>query len=176
MKENFDKAFEFVLKWEGGYVNNPKDPGGETKYGISKRSYPNLDIKNLTKEQAKSIYYADYWLKAKCNDYAYPRDIIIFDTAVNTGVGTALNLNKEYPDSWKRLLIGRIKYYTNLCLKNPRLGIFYAGWLNRVKDLYLYVKKDNSNVIEDYMILLLTYLKDYKINQKIITWYEKEFS
>ena len=74
------------------------------------------------------------------------------------------------------MLIGRIKYYTNLCLKNPRLGIFYAGWLNRVKDLYLYVKQDNNKIIEDYMISLLTYLKDYKINQKTIEWYEKEVS
>ena len=46
---------------EGGYVNDPNDPGGETKYGISKRSYPSVDIRNLTKEQAKSIYFRDFW-------------------------------------------------------------------------------------------------------------------
>ena len=61
--ELFDKAMNFVGLMEGGYVNDPIDKGGETKYGISKRSYPNLDIKNLTKEQAREIYYKDFWLK-----------------------------------------------------------------------------------------------------------------
>jgi len=50
-----------VLKREGGYVDDPTDRGGETKYGISKRSYPQLDIKNLTLEQALEIYRKDYW-------------------------------------------------------------------------------------------------------------------
>src|SRR5690606_28008981 len=55
--ERFRRAVEVVLKHEGGYVNNPSDPGGETKYGISKRSYPELDIANLTQEDAIAIYY-----------------------------------------------------------------------------------------------------------------------
>lgn len=50
---DFDKAFEIVIGHEGGYVNNPKDPGGETKYGISKRTYPNEDIRGMTLERAK---------------------------------------------------------------------------------------------------------------------------
>ena len=54
--KDFDKALKFVLKWEGGYSNDPNDPGGETKYGISKRSYPELDISKLTLEQAKDIF------------------------------------------------------------------------------------------------------------------------
>ncbi len=62
MDENFKLAVENVLFHEGGYVNNPVDPGGETKFGISKRSYPTLDIKNLTKDDAVNIYYNDYWL------------------------------------------------------------------------------------------------------------------
>lgn len=57
----FHLAFNHLMKYEGGYVNDPDDPGGETKYGISKRSYPNLDIKNLTEEQAKSIYLREWW-------------------------------------------------------------------------------------------------------------------
>lgn len=51
MDSNFTKAMQFISKWEGEYSNDPFDPGGETKYGISKRAYPNLDIKNLTKEK-----------------------------------------------------------------------------------------------------------------------------
>ncbi|MBR1734340.1 MAG: hypothetical protein IJ730_02670, partial [Alphaproteobacteria bacterium] len=46
--EKFKKAFNYMLKNEGGYVNDPADPGKETKYGISKRSYPNLNIRQLS--------------------------------------------------------------------------------------------------------------------------------
>ncbi len=53
---NFEGALKFTLSWKGGLVNDPNDPGGETKYGISKRAYPELDIANLTLEQAKGIY------------------------------------------------------------------------------------------------------------------------
>ena len=61
----FLKAFEKVLRHEGGYVNDPLDLGGETKYGISKRSYPHLDIKNLTLDQAKQIYFRDFWQRGR---------------------------------------------------------------------------------------------------------------
>lgn len=64
--EKFEKAVKFVIQNEGGYVNDPTDPGGETNMGISKRSYPNLNIKKLTLEDAKKIYYCDYWNKGKC--------------------------------------------------------------------------------------------------------------
>ena len=57
----FDYALDFVLREEGGYTNNPNDPGGETNYGICKRNYPNLDIKGLTRAQAIAIYRRDYW-------------------------------------------------------------------------------------------------------------------
>ena len=66
----FDILVKKVLKHEGGYVNDPSDPGGETKYGISKRAFPDLDIKNLTEEQAILIYYDEYWLDAKVDKYA----------------------------------------------------------------------------------------------------------
>jgi lysozyme family protein len=61
--EVFAMAVEDLMdkRIEGGYVFHPKDPGGETKYGISKRSYPNVDIKNLTKGQAMDIYRRDFW-------------------------------------------------------------------------------------------------------------------
>ena len=89
MNESFNRAFEIVLRFEGGYVYDPDDPGGETKYGISKRQYPHLDIKNLTKEQAKEIYYSDYWLRAKCHLLPYGLDIYHFDTSVNVGIRRA---------------------------------------------------------------------------------------
>ena len=63
MLTKFDDIIEIVLEHEGGYVNDPDDPGGETNFGIAKRSHPDVDIANLTKEDAKIIYYQDYWMK-----------------------------------------------------------------------------------------------------------------
>lgn len=91
---NFDIAFSLLISptYEGGYSNDPADPGGETKYGISKRSYPHLDIKNLTREQARPIYRADFWGPAGCD--AVPRALKypLFDFAVNSGPKQAVKI------------------------------------------------------------------------------------
>ena len=58
---SFESIVQVVLKHEGGYVNDPDDSGGETNFGISKRAFPDLDIKNLTKEDAVKIYHDKYW-------------------------------------------------------------------------------------------------------------------
>ena len=82
---NFDKIIEKVLEHEGGYVNDPDDLGGETNYGITKRFFPDVDIKNLTKEQAKKIYHQDYWRPAKCDEVPNHLKHIYFDMCVNFG-------------------------------------------------------------------------------------------
>ena len=95
MKTNFNKAFNIVvMNLEGGskVTNNPDDPGGLTKYGISQRAYPNLDIVNLTQTQAQQIYLTDYWDKAYCNDLPNILDILVFDGAVNQGCATSIKL------------------------------------------------------------------------------------
>ncbi len=93
MNESFEYAFTVTASHEGGYVNAPYDPGGETKYGISKRSYPELDIPNLTLEQARCIYYRDYWLPLKLDEIKHTRIAAeIFDTAVNMGLKTATKI------------------------------------------------------------------------------------
>lgn len=130
MNENFEKAVEFILKWEGGYVNNPADPGGETKFGISKKAYPKLDIKNLTEGDVRVIYFNDYWLKAGCDRLDWPLCLVHFDTAVNTGRGRADEF-KAKAFNWTDYLFLRIEFYCNL--KKPE---FLRGWLNRVIDLY----------------------------------------
>ena len=84
---DYQKAFERVIGHEGGYVNDPDDPGGETKFGISKRSYPNLEIETLTLKDAKKIYYNDFWLKQKCDQLEENIAIELFDTSVNMGNG-----------------------------------------------------------------------------------------
>lgn len=87
---NFDEAFERLRGHEGGYVNNPADPGGETKFGISKRAYPMEDIKNLTIERAKALYLRDYWGPSGCDGVPDGIKFDLFDMAVNSGVRAAV--------------------------------------------------------------------------------------
>jgi lysozyme family protein len=160
MNENFfAKIVNDVLKHEGGYVNDPDDPGGETNFGISKRSYPNEDIRSLTPERAKSIYYRDFWLKSKCNlipdiDVAAK----VFDLSVNLGVSGAIktlqralrcfefHLEEDGIPGPKTAaavaaadpkgLLCAIKseaagQYRMMCALNSGLKKFLPGWLNR---------------------------------------------
>lgn len=87
---NFDTAFEALIGHEGGYVNHPKDPGGETKFGITKRTYPGEDIRNLTLDRAKAIYKRDFWDKVRGDEMPYPIAFNLFDGAVNSGAGNAI--------------------------------------------------------------------------------------
>ncbi len=82
----FERAMDFVLKWEGGYVNHPSDPGSETNYGISKRAHPNVDILNLRKDQALTIYREEYWNAIKGDELPSAIAIAVMDYAVNSGV------------------------------------------------------------------------------------------
>jgi len=89
---NFDMAFDRLMGHEGGYVNNPLDPGGETKYGISKRSYPDEDIKGMTRERAKVIFRRDFWNRIN-GDKLY--DGVAFqlaDLAYHSGPETSVRL------------------------------------------------------------------------------------
>lgn len=85
----FDSAFTALIGHEGGYVNDPRDPGGETKYGISKRSYPAVNIAALTLDQAKAIYRTDYWDRLRCEALPESLRFQVFDAAVNSGPGNA---------------------------------------------------------------------------------------
>ena len=82
-------AIYHTIDIEGGYVNDPRDPGGETKYGISKRSFPNEDIKNLTPERAYEIYKENYWDKVKADYLPWPVNYLVFDFAVHSGPARA---------------------------------------------------------------------------------------
>lgn len=137
----FDKAMQFVGLMEGGYVNDSNDKGGETKYGISKKSYPNLDIKNLTKEQAEEIYYKDFWLKNNCDTMHPTFAVLVFDTAVNMGSGVIKEFLKEseYVNP-ERFLLARIKKYIKYCLANKSQQKFFFGWIVRCVKLYDFCK------------------------------------
>jgi len=96
MSARFEKFIPIVFKHEGGYVNDPDDLGGETNYGITKRRYPELDIKNLTKDEAKQIYYRDFYQKMGLIHIG--DDLLalhVMDMGINAGIKTAVSLLQE---------------------------------------------------------------------------------
>jgi len=95
MTMSFDIAFSKLIGHEGGYVHDPRDPGGETKYGISKRSYPSLDIADLNLDDAKAIYKRDFWDRAQCDRLHPDLAFQVFDGAVNSGIGNSIRWLQE---------------------------------------------------------------------------------
>jgi len=98
-RKRFDRLIPAILEHEGGLVDDPSDPGGITKYGISLRAYPVLGaegIRNLSLKQACDLYYCDYWLRLRLGDIK--NDAIaqkLLDMAVNLGQGTAAKLLQQ---------------------------------------------------------------------------------
>lgn len=156
---NFDQAFDRLISVEKGYVNDPADPGGETNWGISKRSYPNVDIKNLTRDQAKEIYRRDFW---DVLGEAHPAvKFQVFDFAVNSGIGTAIRklqsaigvaddghwgevsaqqLDKmELNDVLMRFAAQRLFFMTSL----STWADFGRGWARRIAGNLNYAAEDN---------------------------------
>lgn len=156
---NFNEAFDRLISHEGGYVNNPKDPGGETNWGISKRSYPHVDILNLTREGAKAIYLRDFWEPLAD---AHPSiKFQAFDFAVNSGIQTAIRKLQQAigvaddghwgPQSAQRLktmdlsdalmlyIATRQEFWTSLSTW-PAFG---KGWINRSSKNLRYAAMDN---------------------------------
>ena len=86
----FDEAFESLIGHEGGLSDNPADPGGLTRYGISQRSYPGENIRALTLDRAKAIYLRDFWAPAGCEGVPVAVRFDLFDMAVNSGVRAAI--------------------------------------------------------------------------------------
>ena len=148
----FEKIVKEVIEHEGGYVNDPDDRGGETKYGISKKWYPEVDIKHLTMDDAVNIYYNDYWIPSKAE--SLPKEIrsTYFDMCVNMGQGQAVKILQEAINSKKtakieedgvigsitiknavrvskkRLQAYRVLFYARLVGIRPSQEKFYYGW------------------------------------------------
>jgi len=91
MQANYDKCLETILHHEGGYVNHPKDPGGETNLGVTKRVYlehgGTKDMKDLLVEDVAPIYKKGYWDKMKGDELPNGLDLCVFDFGVNAGPG-----------------------------------------------------------------------------------------
>ena len=147
--DKFTLAMQFIGLWEWGnrkdgyYTNDPTDPGGETKFGISKRAHPYVDIRNLTYEQAKEIYKEEYWDKVNADSLSFDWAMCLFDTAVNCGVSRSLLWQKRVNAvegrsadvlEWRRAFyIGRVK-------KEPSQVKYLKGWFNRVNDLKKFIE------------------------------------
>lgn len=158
MKRQFNDYLKVILQHEGGskITENPKDPGGLTKYGISARSYPGLNIRELTLAEASSIYYHDYWAKLRIDNITDELlKLHIFDMAVNAGIKPSIKLLQGILGVTMDGVIGlnteakigqfegdlveeykkeRIQYYNNLVSKNAKLKTFLKGWINRVNN------------------------------------------
>lgn len=154
----FDEIIEKVLVHEGGYVNDPTDLGGETKFGITKRFYADVDIKNLTKEQAKEIYKKDYWDKNRVEELPEELWYIFFDMCINQGRGTAVRVLQRAANSKgrnlkvdggmgpmtikamkgvevERVRCYRLKHYYDLVNKKPEQEKFLFGWYRRATEV-----------------------------------------
>jgi lysozyme family protein len=142
----FNRALQLVLRHEGGLVDNPKDPGGLTNFGISQRAYPKLDIRKLTQADASEIYRRDYWDKIHGDDLPEPLAIALFDTAVNVGWPRAILMLQESlgvtvdgnigpqtlaacarPEALVWFSAARVRFY----VANRNYSVFGLGWIRR---------------------------------------------
>ncbi len=155
MLVEFDDIIEKVLEHEGGYVDDPTDAGGETKYGISKRAYPDEDIKELTIERAKELYKRDYWDRFRVSNLPNRLRHIYVDMCINMGGGRATKILQEACNSKNankidvdggigpatikaasnvepfRLRAYRVMFYAELVMKKPEQERFWVGWFRR---------------------------------------------
>jgi len=155
---DFNKAIVITLKNEGGYINDPLDKGGETKYGISKKSYPDLDIKSLSIEQAKEIYKKDFWDCLKCNFIENQKLANkIFDMSVLMGIKNVVK---------KLQLVICLKYCVNITID----GIIGIETLN-------YINGHKSDIIyEEFIKQLDNYLHDLNKPKYIQGWIKRLYS
>jgi lysozyme family protein len=144
----FEQAVAFVLSQEGGISDLAGDSGGLTKFGISQRNHPNLDIASLTKEQAIEIYRSDYWHKLSCDQLPNGLDLLVFDAAANEGATRAAKMLQGVlklaedgvvgPSTIKAAnhepnvitdYLGQRMYQYALI---PQISIFGRGWYSRL--------------------------------------------
>lgn len=100
----FDDCLAFVLRMEGGYSNDPVDPGGATNYGITQRTYsawlragrrPDASVRDIARGDVDRIYHEQYWTPLQDDTFGAPLDLILFDTAVNHGVQRAIKILQD---------------------------------------------------------------------------------
>jgi lysozyme family protein len=159
---NYTKFLKRLLHSEGGYVWDKNDPGGETKYGISKRSYPDVDIKNLTIEKAGEIYKKDFWDPLNADKLYDGVAFQLFDFAVNSGISTAIrayqralgvaddghfgpvSLQKSKEMSESDQIMGILAERLEFMSKLRAWQHFSRGWAKRIADNLRYGMEDSE--------------------------------
>lgn len=124
---DFDQAFEQLIGHEGGYVNDARDPGGETNWGVSKRSYPAVDIKALTMDGAKAIYRRDFWAKCRADELPSEVRFDLFDGAVNSGVGQSVKWLQQAVGAVADGALGPLTLAALVELSAPAVAARYNG-------------------------------------------------
>jgi lysozyme family protein len=155
-----------------GYVNDPLDHGGETKYGVAKNANPDLDITKLDWEAAKRVYFRRYWLSSNCDDISLfaPRLAVLhFDGAVNHGVGRAGRFLQRAVGATEDGDVGpgtlraaqtldeiavcnkicdiREAFYKSIVDNKPEQGRFLNGWLRRISEMRTFVTDANRSFV-----------------------------
>lgn len=152
MSNDISRALPIILQFEGGLVDDPNDPGGRTNKGVTKKVYdafrqrkglPIQDVALISDEEVREIYKGEYWDTVGGDTLEWPINLILFDTAVNTGVKQALTLKTSAGDvtdsSFKyKYLLYRAQFYGSICFKNIKLVKFLPGWLKRTIKLASY--------------------------------------
>lgn len=153
MRRYWPQSIEFVLRWEGGLVDDPQDPGGLTNYGISIKAHPELGvegIRRMTAEHAARIYQDSYWTSLCCDDMPAGIDLALFDAGVNQGVQWATKalqsaagvtpdgvigpvslraVHSNVKDVLDMFMVLRAYRYGTLSNLFPRFG---KGWMKRL--------------------------------------------
>ena len=144
--EGFKKAMPHLFNREGDYSNHALDKGGKTKYGVTDntlrqykdthKNFPNINIKDLTKEQAAQIYYDEYWKKSgadkiKDKNLAY----LHFDATVNHGLKNSRKFLEQSGGDFDKYIEIRRKFYKAIVKNNPKQDVFYNGWMNRLDEI-----------------------------------------
>ena len=147
--EKWQRSITFVMSWEGGYVDNPADPGGATNMGITMNTYTRWcqehgkpvptkdDLRNLTTAEAKTIYFEWYWLPSHSDQLAWPLCLANFDTAVNAGVGRSEEMLLKSGDNFNAYMGHVIDWYTRIA----GFDTFGKAWIRRRADLLLEASK-----------------------------------
>ena len=143
---DFDLAFEFTMKEEGvkkdaqgnvtstGLNTTPGDPGGTTNFGFAQKFHPDIDVTQLTWATARELAYSRYWLYARCDQFQWPDNIILFDTCFNQSKAEAQALPLH--GTGNDMLWARLQQYAD---KHPANPAFTRWWLVRVLHLRTYI-------------------------------------
>jgi len=158
MKENYPQALKQVLKYEGGKVDDPRDPGGRTAFGITQETYnawrkkqnlPTVDVFTISQADVAAIYRQEYWDRIRGDDLPSGVDFAVFDYAVNSGVSRAAKMLQSVVGVTQDGQIGpatilATKTYVAMSITNRRLAFmqslsiwstFGKGWSARIADV-----------------------------------------